>query len=297
MPLEKLRQHLGRGEYVQARREAERLIYLGELSGANLVQAYRGGALANYYLQEIFGAVKLGEKALELASQLEAWDLIGKLRYELGEFYLTLGDAHMALQHLQQCAADIDRYGDVPGLKAKLHHNLAHVYRHRRDFPRALASLHMAVDLYRQDGHRHLEMEALRAIIWCHLEARNPTAAWPYIQRVAAYLSDQSDPALSAGHLTDLAYYHRLTGDVRTSMNYCEEALVPGRPGVDDRILATACVITGENALDVGRYQEARMFANLAGDHALKAKHPYLMNMASALRKRIHQHVPCSACE
>jgi tetratricopeptide (TPR) repeat protein len=294
LPLTKLRQHLAKSEYVQARREAERLVQMGELDDRDLVQANRAAALANYYLQEFFAAVNLGERALALATELQDWAAIGTLRYDLGEYYLKLGDLYLARQHLVQCLDEFHRYPESPALRARVYHNLGHVHRCRREYPSALAALQTAVELYGVQGNHRLRMETVRAIIWCYLEASDPDGALPYIDQVATYLQNNPDPALSAGHLTDLAYYHRLKGNTKLSMDFCEEALVPGRPGVDDRILATACVITGENALDLGQHQEARMFASFALDYALKAKHPFLMNLASSLRRRIHEVVSCS---
>jgi len=289
LPLERLRQHLARGEYVQARREAERLIHTGDLSGSELLEAYRGAAKAHFYVQDVFAAVKLGERVLELATSTENWEYIGKARFDLGTFYLTLGDTHLARQHLTQFLAELDRYPEAADLEARAHHNLGFIFRQRREYDQALASHQKAVALFHRDQNPRLKMEALRGVIWCHLYAGDPTGAWPYIEQVAAYLRDNHDEGLSASLLTDLACYHRLMGDIKRSMDFCEEALVPGRPGVDDHVLATACVIAGENALDVGRTHEAGMFANLALDYALKAKHPFLMNRASALRRRLYE--------
>lgn len=289
MPLEKLRQHLERGEYVQARREAERLIHVGDLSGSTLVQAYRGAALANFYLQDVFAAAKLGEKAVELAGSLGDWELIGKTRSDLGTIYSKLGDSHLAREYLLSFLVDLDRYPDLRRSEAAVHHNLGLVYRQRKEYENSLTSHHMAATLFERQGDHRLKVDAIRGVIWCLLTMGDPVAAWPYIEQVSAYVRDHQDEMLSASLLTDLAQYYRLIGDIKTSMDFCEEALVPGRPGVDDHILATASVIAGENALDVGQRREAGMFAGFALDYALKAKHPLLMNRASSLRRRIHE--------
>jgi tetratricopeptide (TPR) repeat protein len=287
LSLDKLKQYLVRGEYRQARREAEYLIYLGDLKPFELVQAYRGAALAYYFLQEVIAATKLGEKALELAVKCGNRELIGKSRYDLGEFYLKVGDTHLAKEHLLQFLNELPLYPTCEGLEAKAHHNLALIFRQRRDHEQALTAHQKAATLFEQQGDSRQMMEALRGIIWCHLANGQPHAAWPFIQRISTYLQEHQDDGLSTSQLTDLAYYHRLIGNVHTSMDFCEEALIPDRPGVDEHILATACVIAGENALDVQHTSEARMFATLALDYALKARHPVLMNRASALRRRI----------
>lgn len=297
MPLKRLQQHLSRGEYVQARREAERIIQLSEVCGTELVQTYRLAALANYHLRELYAAIKLAETGLELAQALADTTLAGKLRYDLGEYYLTLGDLHLARLHLEECLHNMAEYRHIPGLEPRVYHNLGLVLRQRRQQPEALHFLHRAVDTYRETGHQRQAIEAVRAVVWCYLDTGAPQDAWPYIQQVAGYLVAHEDPGLSASLLTDLAQYHRLAGDIQASMDFCEEALIPGRPGVDDHILATATVITGENALDIGRYQEAHMFANLAMDYALKAKHPFLMNRAAGLRRRLKEEAPCSTLD
>lgn len=288
MPLEKLRQHLARGEYVQARREAERLIHYGELTGVTLVGAYRGASLAHYYVQDIFAAIKLGERALELAHGIGDRELVSRVRFDLGEFYLTLGDTHLAREHIQEFLSHLE-YPKAQELEAKAHHKLALIYRHRKEYDNAIAEHELAVNLFRQGGNLRHMIEAIRGIAWCHLTVGEPESAWPYIQQVSDYLLTHTDEELSASHLTDLAFYHRQMGNLRLSIDFCEEALMPGRPGVDDRILASACVIAGENALDLGQHDEARLLVNLALDYALRAKGPFLMNKASALRRRLHE--------
>ena len=293
--MDKLRQYLTRGEYLRARREADRLIQTGELAGPSLVQVYRVAAYAHYYLQDVYGAAKLCERALDLALELPPAELIGRCRYDLGEIYLTLGDLHLAREHLVQFLSEVDHHPILQPLEGKAHHNLALIFRQRREYENALAAHHLAASLFQRDGNLRQMIEAIRGVIWCHLTMNQPQAAWPCIQQVSAYLQDHQEDRLTASLLTDLAYYYRLAGDTKRSMDFCEEALVPGRPGVDDHILATACAIAGENALDVRRYQEAGMFANLALDYALKARHPLLMNRATTLRRRLQEVDPSRA--
>jgi tetratricopeptide (TPR) repeat protein len=290
LPLTKLRQHLAQGEYVQARREAERLIQVGELVGEHLVLAYRGASLAHYHLQEVFAAIKLGERALELAQCLGSWELIGKSRYSLGEFYLTLGDYPMAYEFVMGFLSDLDRYPTLDkSLEAWAHHKLGLIFRFRTQYQKSLASHHVAAGLHQRNGDVHAVVEALRGVVWCHLKMGEPHEAWPYIQQVSKLLQEHPHDRLLANLLNDMAYYYQQIGDLKTSMNYCAEALVPGRPGVNDQILATACVIAGENALALNRREEARIFANLADEFALRAKHPTLMNRAVSLRRSLYE--------
>ena len=52
-------------------------------------------------------------------------------------------------------------------------------------------------------------------------------------------------------------------------MAFCTRAMAPGLPGQDENVLSTASVIAGENALVLGRYDEAQFFSNLAMQYAL----------------------------
>lgn len=289
MPLTKLRAHLERGEYLQARREADRLIQVGDLVGENLVQAYRGSAQAHYYLQDVFAAIKLGERALESAGNLGSWEFIGKARYDLGEFHLTLGDYHKAYDYLMQFLTDLNHYPALSTLEGWAQHKLGLVFRHRRQYADSLTYHHLAASLHKRNGELRTAMEALRGIIWVHLNMGEPDQAWPYIQEITAYLQEHNDEGLAASLLNDTAYYYQQVGNLKASMDFCAEAMAPGRPGVDDHILATACVIAGENAFNLERREEAHMFTNLAQEYALRAKQPALMNRAVTLKRNLHQ--------
>jgi len=289
LPLDKLKQHLMRGEYVQARREADRLIHVSDLAPDDLAQAYRGAALANYYAGEIFAAIKLCEHALSRARLIQNVELVGRARYDLGEYFLTLGDAHQAREHLLEFLSNLDSYQQLSELEAKAHHNLALVFRQRRDYESSVASHMIAASLFERDGNERMRIESLRGLVWCYLTQGDFLAAFPLIDEISTYLEHHPEPTLSASLLTDLAYYYHQAGNTMRSMEFCEEALMPGRPGVDDHVLATACIIAGENSVDLNRIGQARVFLNMALDYAVKAKGPFLMNRATALRRRLHE--------
>jgi|GEM_PF-1925898 len=285
--LTKLKYHLECGEYLQARQEAERLIQLGDLVGEELVQAYRGAALAHYHLRNLFAAIKLAEKALAGARQLGNWPLIGKARYDLGEYHLVLGDNLVAQEYLRQFLADLNLYPELTTLRAWAHHKLGLLHRLQRDFSSALASHQLAVQLHQQHEDRAGVIEATRGVVWCYLTLGEPEKAWPHLHRLTTQLAPEGDARTRASLLTDLAYYYQQAGDLASSMDYCAEVMAPGRPGVDEHILATACVIAGENALILDREKEARIFANLAQEYALQAGQPALVDRAVALRRRL----------
>ncbi len=289
MPLTNLRRHLECGEYVQARREAERLIQFGDLVGEDLVQAYRGAALAHYHVHEVFAAIKLGECALARARQMGNWRLIGKVRFDLGEFHLTGGDYQFAHDYLMQFLTDLELYPDLSGTRAWTHHKLGLLFRYRRDFASAVSAHRTAAELHRQSGDGAGALEAVRGMIWCYLTMGEPEKAWPLLDQLTTQVADRPNPHMTASLLTDLAYYYQQTGDLGTSTDYCAEVMAPGRSGVDDHILATACVIAGENAFMLDRWSEAQIFTKLAQEYALNAMQSALINRANALQRRLHE--------
>ncbi|MBP2019701.1 tetratricopeptide (TPR) repeat protein [Symbiobacterium terraclitae] len=289
MPLSRLRHLLEQQQYREARLEGERLIHQGTLTAEELARAYKGTAVASYYQRDIFAAIKLGEYALTAAEQSADQELITKCRYDLAEYYAVLGDYPRACDHLLTCLNDLQYTPGLVELEARVHHNLALIFRYRRQYDDALGSHHLAVDLLMRCGNWPLLMEGMRGIVYCHLARKEPEEALAYIQNLEQLLEEHPDDQLAASLLTDWAYYYQQTGDLKRSMQYCTAALSPGSPGVDDHVLATAAVIAGENALILERYEEARVFANLAEHYALEARQAALMNRATALRRRLHE--------
>lgn len=290
MPFTELKRLLDRGEYVRAKREAEWLIHSGDLSGPELARAHRGGALAHYMLKELFAATKLAERALEIALEVGHNDEMGRALYDLGEYYLVIGDYHLALDRLTQFLSVMLQTPSLRSLEAKAHHNLGLIYRARRDWAHAIEEHRLAARLHAEAGNERLALESIRGIAWCYLQQQQPAAALPYIEEVQQRLAGlPEEHQLTASLLTDLALYHYQVGNATLSVEYCHEVLVPGRPGVDEHLRATAYVIAGENAMDQGRTAEADLFASLALDEALKAQHPFLMNRVNDLRRRLLQ--------
>ncbi|MEW8978618.1 MAG: hypothetical protein AB2385_09455 [Symbiobacterium sp.] len=288
MPLSRLRRLLELQQYREAQAEGERLIRQGQLTAGELARAYKATAIASYYQGNVFRAIKLGEYALAAAERSDDHELINKCRYNLGEYYLVLGDYPTAYDHLFTCLRDLHQTPWLVDLEARTHHNLALIFRQRRQYDDALGSHHLSVDLFRQCGNWPLLMEGLRGIVYCHLARTEPEEALTYLQNLERLLQEHPNDRVAASLLTDWAYYHQQTGDLKRSMDYCAAALTPGSPGVDDHVLASATVISGENALLLERYEEARVFANLAEHYALNARQPALMNRATALRRKLY---------
>jgi tetratricopeptide (TPR) repeat protein len=288
LPFTELKRLLDRGEYVRAKREADWLIHGGNLAEPELARAYRGAALAHYALREVYAAVKLAERALEIANAARHGEQAGRALYDLGEYYLVIGDYQLAIERLHSSLVALQGSPALGELEGKARHNLGLAYRARREWAKAVESHREAARLHDAAGDERAALEAIRGVAWCYLQQEAPGAALPYLEEVRTRLEQMpADEQLRASLLTDLALYHRQVGNSTLSVEYCHEVLAPGRPGVDEHLRATACVIAGENALDEARLSEAEFFANMALDEALKAQHPFLMNRANELRRRL----------
>lgn len=289
MLLARLNQHLARREYVQARREALRLVQEGTATGSDLAQACRGAALANWALQEVHAAIHWGKRSLDSIDPLCDHALATIMRGELGEFFLTLGDTHEAVRYLQSSLADLEKSGELTELTPRLWQSLGQAFSQRIDYTEAAQAFDRAALLFRDLQMHRSAVEAVRLAGANLLYACLPEQARPRLDAVSEYLRQAPDDRISACLLCDLALYYRLHGALKKSTDLCEEALIPGRPGVDPSILATACSIAGNNALDLGCRDEAATFAALALEYAITTRHPRQINQAVALRRRIHQ--------
>nr|PZN73523.1 MAG: hypothetical protein DIU55_03135 [Bacillota bacterium] len=289
MPLKRLRRLLEEERYRDAQLEGERLIRAGTLTPEELATAYKGTAMASYYRREIYAAIKLGEYALEVAERTSNWELINKCHYDLGEYYLTLGDYPQAYDHLMKCLHELHRTPYLVDVEAGTHHKLALLFRYRRQYEDAIGAHHLSLDLLRQCGNWPLLMEALRGLVYCYLALDQPEEALPYLEQLERYLAEHPNDQVAASLLTDWAYYYQKMGDLRQSMVFCTRAMAPGLPGQDENVLSTASVIAGENALALGRYDEAQLFANLAMQYALESRQSALMNRALALQRKLHE--------
>lgn len=288
MPLRKLEQFLTDGLYLQAKREADRLLLMDDLDLAQRCQVELGACKAAVYLTEVYAAAKHGERALALAEQLRNQKLIATAHYKLGIAYVHVGDSFMAEEHLKTFLGMAGSAGDAEQLRiAKANYNMSRVLRQRRDYKGAISSLAAAEPLFTAKGEHRLAAICHLDIAWCLLMAGEPDPASPHLTALESYLKSHDDPVLAADLLCGRALYFRLKGDLLASANLCEEVFQPGRLGVTDHQLSEAAWIMGENMLQLGRPQEAQIFANMALEHAVKTKWPLGMNLACNLRKRL----------
>jgi tetratricopeptide (TPR) repeat protein len=288
VPLRRLEQLLAAGVYLQAKREADRLLLMDDLDLRMRGWAERGACVASLHLHQYYAAAKHGERALNLAEQAGDPDLMARAHYDLGVVYVHIGDSRLAEEHLRTFLAMADQLeSDRERHVAVAYYNLSRVFRQRRNHADAIAELKRAGALFQQIGNRWLAVRCHQDIAWCVLMDKQPDEATPHLAEMEAYLQEHADDGLAADLLCEQALWHQLKGNVATSMVLCEEVFQPGRAGVSDHHMAEAAWIMGENMLLVGHFQEAQVFANMALEHAVKDGWPLGMNLACDLRRRL----------
>jgi len=286
-PLKQAEEHLATGAYVQARREAERLIASGGLRGEYLGRAYALAAQAAFALRDCFGSVRLAEKALAAAGEAANPEILAGLQLILGSAYAALGDPHQARQHLGAFLERVPSTSVPAGWVASAHRHLGLALRQQRAWRQASAEFDLAAELLGAAGQEREQASAQLDSAWCLFMAGQPEEAALRIEQAGEYGLRSQDPELTADLLCHKALLCRHRGDLAGAAALCQEVFIPGKPGVGAEQQALAAWIAGECALDLVRREEAEFFANLALSHALAAGRPSLMNLAGDLRRRL----------
>lgn len=289
MPLNKLEQLINAGFYLQAKREAERLL----LGWDTATPSQRGriewsACVASLYLNELYAAAKHGERAVQLAQEAQDSELLAHAHYDLGITYVHVGDTHLASQHLLTFLGMSEQMGaDQKRCIAAAKFNLARVHRQRREYGTAAQLLREAAALFNLVGSARPAASCELDLAWMHLLLERPAESLPHIEAADAYASAYSDAVMAADLRCARAMYCQLTGDLPQSVSLCETVFQPGQEGITDHQLAEAAWIMGTNAVLMGRLQEAQIFANMATEYAIKFGWPLGMNLACDLRRRI----------
>lgn len=283
MPLSKAQQFLAAGAFVQARREAERLLSEGGLTARQQGRAHHLASRASLMLKDLFGAVRSGEKAL--ACGIETVDPVLELpvRFDLGCAYTQIGDGHLATEHLRAFLAEAPADPAWQPAVGTAYYNLSLLARQRKQWAQAIDLLRRAAELLEPAR----QSQAALDLAWCHLMLGRHDLAVTCLTRAEQLLLQEPCDHLMADLLFHRALCHRLRGELGASTALCQELFLPGRPATGSAALAHAAWIMGENGLDLGHPAEAMLFANLALDQAVKANLPSVMNLAGDLRRRI----------
>jgi len=287
LPLARLTHFLSAGAYLQARREADRLIKGGDLAVADEARTWLLACRVALSMRDPFGAARSGERALELALAGGSEPEIAEVHFFLGSAYAEVGDAGQAERHLQAFLGVLPRMDALAGYAAKAYAGLGGAYRQRREWGRAAQALTAAGMRFTLDGNPGEAARCAVSEAWCHLMAGDLPRAGACLGAVDAHLGWVHDNPLAVDALCHRALAARLSGQLGTSTALCEEVFAPARPGVQPNHLAMAAWVAGENALDLACEEQARTFVDLALRHATTANRPDLMNLAGGLRRRI----------
>ena len=206
----------------------------------------------------------------------------------MGVGIVHLGDTHLAGRYLNEF---LRRPFLVVGEKrciaaAKVYLSL--VARQRRDHSMAVPLLAQAAKEFRALGLTQQAVICEKDLAWVRLMDNQLVEAAPHLKAVKTYVkANPDDHDTRADYLALEALNRFCMNDLLGVAALCEEIFTPGRPGVTDLHLAEAGWLMDECMLQVNRYEEAKIFANLAVNHAMASKWVLGINLASSLRRRV----------
>lgn len=288
MPVERLHSLVATGQFLAAYREAERLAMDPELDPSLKAKVFIAGMRAATGLREIYSAAKMAEKAIECAELGSDWEDIGNARLHSALIYILLGDTAQSLRFFHLFFQHLDRYPSLQSKTAVAYYNKALTHQQRREFNEALESYKLAVEDFEKLGNRSGVLASLQNSAWVMLLQGRARDAETVLHQAEMLSSQLEMPEYQTSQLIIEALYARQIGDPERAKTLCEEVFQPGRQGASDRHLAAASWIMADLTLEASRLHEAGIFADLAVNHALQAKEPHLMNLASEIRRRIH---------
>jgi tetratricopeptide (TPR) repeat protein len=285
--LTKLEELLQAGAYLGVRKEADRVLLEGNLSIRDQGAVLRLACRARLHLADFYAAAKLGERAIELAREAEDINTLGMAHFDLGVAYTHVGDANNAEQNLNAFLALYPQMTWDDAYEGKAYYNLSVIHRQRKQWYTAIQELEKAAQIFERIGRRNERARCALDAARCYLTLGASSLAAPHLDHVEEYLHATPDDVLSADLICEKALYYRLEGDIATSSQLCQEIFMPGRQGIGSHHLGEAAWIMGENALDIGRMEEAQVFVNMALDHAARCNWPGLMNLGCDLHRRV----------
>jgi len=287
MPVDRLHTLVATGQFLAAYREVERLVLDPDLDPSLRVKALIVGVRAAAGLREIYSGAKMADKAIEAAELGSDWEDIGNARLYSALIYRELGDSAQALRFFHLFFQHLDRYPRLQSKTGLAYYNMGLTQQQRREFSEALTSYQLASEDFERFGNLAGVLACQQNSAWVMLLQNRSDDAEAFLDEAAALSSQIEVLEYQATQLVLQAVYAKQTGQPDLSMSLCEEIFQPGRPGITERHLATASWIMAGITLEADRLQEASIFAELAVSHALQAKEPQLMNLASEVRKRV----------
>jgi tetratricopeptide (TPR) repeat protein len=287
VPIAAIKALVAQGRYLQADRDAQRMIASGDLGIIELADAFLYLSIAKFHLQEFWGSMKLAERALAIPEATP--ETVGMAALMVGLNGIETGDISIATEHLERA---MEILSTTPALKQQegvIHHNLALANRARRDWEKANMHFEWAAHIFAKTGEMAKALDCYRGAAWCYLIQEEVDRAELLTGKIEAYVRDHAnvDPRWYTILLVDKAFAYLCRGQYGEAIAFCEEVSAPGRVGVSDEQKTEACWIAGEAAFRLGHLDQAALFADYTIDWALKVQWPYMMNKGNDLRRRV----------
>lgn len=281
-----LERHMARGEWLQAKREAERLMMCRVLSTRDLAQIYGLSGKACVELGEYPQAIAVLKLACQYAETAAEWDMLGRARGNLGVAYLSTGDYDAAWECWREFLADLARYTSARRFEGRIHYNIGLVYRYRGEYDTAAAAYLQAMAKFEEAGDKRDAADCQQNLGYALCLAGNPQLALPYI--VAAETQSESfPPDFTSQQLLLRALYYRQSGNLKASLSCVSELLAPGRLGVTLQQRAEADWILGLIAWDEGDLAECERRARSALSLASESRFAPLIRCAQDLLAQV----------
>lgn len=285
LPLYRLEHLVDQREWEAARQELEWLLASSRLDPQQRCWAHRHGCRIYSYLHNYYAAVKHGEIALHYAAMVGDVESQTRILFDLGHAHLWLGNATDAVEKLELFVEQMHDHG-FSHLGGKAWYNLALAYRISGRLADAIQAHARAVPALEQSGDARAAMLALIDTAWCHLLQGEHVQAAPLLDQVEGRLSSEPDEELD-GHLGYCRALHlRQVGELQASQQLCRLIWATSRK---PEIVAVACWIAGENALDLGNLEEACRLADLALECSKQCPFPSVIEYAYQLLHRTRE--------
>jgi len=283
--LRQLFELLDRGEWVQVKREAERLMLLPDLDDGQLAWIYRAGGKACIGLSEFHAAAKLYELGMPYAFKAKEWDCLGFTRHEFGTTLLVLGNTNEAREHLEAYLLDLPRYLDSRRAEGRVHFNLGLLYRQRKEYHLAVAAYRQALHCFVERGEVRNAGDCHQNIAWMLLIQRKPEDARTHIDLASSYLEKLPDD-FRTEQLILLALFHVIAGEYPLAGEYLLPIL-GGRLVAREEHLASASWVEANLHMAQRQLELARASLEKALTHALLARAAHLVNLCSDLKEQL----------
>lgn len=287
MAVDRLHSLVATGQFLAAYREVERLTMDPELDPAQKARVYILGVRAAAGLREIYAGVKMAERAIEAAELGCNWEDIGNARLHSALIFREVGDTAQALRFFQLFFQHLDHYPSLQSKTAHAYYNQGLTHQQRREYEEALNAYHLAAEDFDRLGNKAGILASLQNCAWVMLLQGRPQEAEPLIAQAESLAAALELPEYQVTQLIVAALFERQMNHPERTMALCEEVFQTGRQGATDRHRAEAAWIMADLTLEARRIHEAGIFADWAVTHALEARDPHLMNLASDVRQRV----------